>query len=113
MCFREPRKEPEGGPGGPGDLKRARGDPPLALYPSLGPPCLLSGASIASLSIHHVAFWYTLRDTGFCSTSWEIHNLVGTSRALGKDRLNNASKPLPSFSLGLLSLVGFIGSLAS
>ena len=49
---REPREEPEGRPGGPGELKTARGGSPLALLSLPGPPGLPSGSSLGSLTIH-------------------------------------------------------------
>ena len=48
---REPREEPEGRPGGPGRGKRVRGDLPLAVLKSPGPPGLASGSCLGSLEL--------------------------------------------------------------
>ena len=48
------REEPEGRPGGPGDLK-SPGGTPLALLLLPGRPSLLSGSSLASLELHQTS----------------------------------------------------------
>ena len=42
----EPREEPEGRPGGPGDLRTARGAVPPSSFTSPGPPGRPSGSSL-------------------------------------------------------------------
>ena len=50
MSSREPREEPEGGPGGPGDLETARGVT-LTFLRRPGPHGLPSGSFLGSLEL--------------------------------------------------------------